>query len=51
VGIKSTAKYLSPVASQHIESAYNWSRQPKRLLGELGFELSLPGKTKQDVDK
>ena len=25
VGIKPAAKYLSPVASQHIESAYNWS--------------------------
>ena len=51
VGIKPTAKYLSPVASQHIESAYNWSRQPKRLLGELGSELSSPGRTTQDVDK
>ena len=45
VGIKPAAKYLSPVASQHIESAYNWSRQPKRLLGELSFELSSPGRT------
>jgi len=25
VGIKPAAKYLSPVASQHIESAFNWS--------------------------
>ena len=25
VGIKPAAKYLSPVAAQHIESAYNWS--------------------------
>jgi uncharacterized protein len=51
VGIKPAAKYLSPVASKHIESAYNWSRQPKGLLGELGFELSSPGRTTQDVDK
>ena len=29
VGIKPAAKYLSPVASQHIESAYYWSRQPR----------------------
>jgi hypothetical protein len=41
---------LSFVASKHIESAYNWSRQPKKLLGELGFELSSPGRTTQDVD-
>ena len=51
VGIKPAAKYLSSVASQHIESAYNWSRQPKSLLGELSFELSSPGRTTQDVDK
>ena len=25
MGIKPAAKYLSPIASQHIESAYNWS--------------------------
>ena len=43
VGIKPAAKYLSPVAAQHIESAYNWSRQPKGLNGELGFELSPMG--------
>jgi hypothetical protein len=51
VGIKPVAKYLSSVASQHIESAYNWSRQPKGVLGELGLELPLPGRTTQDVDK
>ena len=50
VGIKPAAMHLSPVASQHIESAYNWSRQPKGLLVELGFELSSPGRTTQDVD-
>ena len=43
---------LSFVASQYIESAYNWSSQPKGLLGDkLGYELSSPGITTQDVDK
>jgi hypothetical protein len=39
------------VAAKRIKSAYNWSRQPKGLLGELSFELSSPGRTTQDVDK
>ena len=51
VGIKPAAKYLSPVASQLIEPAYNWSRQPKGLLGELDSELPSPGRTTQDGDK
>ena len=42
---------LSFEASQYIESAYNWNRQPKGLLGELGFELSSPGRTTKDDDK
>ncbi len=47
VGIKPAARYMSPVAAEHIESAYSWSRQPKGLLGdELGYELSLPGQNK-----
>jgi len=39
VATKPAAKYQSTVASQHIKSAYNWSKQLKGLLGELGFEL------------
>jgi hypothetical protein len=46
---KPAARYMSPVAAQHIESAYKWSRQPKGLLGdELGYELSPPGQNKQE---
>jgi uncharacterized protein len=48
VGIKPAARYMSPEAAQHIESAYAWSRQPKGLLGDaLGFELSPPAQNKQ----
>jgi hypothetical protein len=51
VGIKPPARYLSLEAATHIESAYNWSRQPKGLFGELGFEHSSPGRITQDVEK
>jgi hypothetical protein len=48
VVIMPAARHRSLEATTHIESAYAWSRQPKRLPGdELGFELSLPDQTKQ----
>jgi len=43
VGIMPVARHRSLEAATHIESAYNWSRQPKGLFGDLGFEFSPQG--------